>query len=298
MTVTDTSLISTVNTDLSAAAFLVLDETFHMQANMKKKKQQPLKLTKEEHENRHQQVFMDKTSRAFSSNSLEFQSFLADMIRWFSDRQQQVDELFSHSDTDRSGSVNLKDFELGLMNLAVPCQQFQLHMLSQLLKTNNNTISYRDLSSQVQRRRLSDGAEIDSGLERSPHRQLLNPDKDKYPMFIRLSVRLIPFDAAAAHPGNFELVLSSSSRVFSLIRMIQDRVGIQTSRLEVFQSREPTQEARLPPESSLEECGFKGGPEETPPEDTVYYDYRLLFTDCPILNCDHYFGSKSSSQSP
>lgn len=58
-------------------------------------------------------VSTDKASQAFRSNRLEFESFLHEMIRWFSDRQQEVDELFSHSDTDRSGSVNLKDFELG-----------------------------------------------------------------------------------------------------------------------------------------------------------------------------------------
>lgn len=111
--------------------------------------------------------------------------------------------------------------------------------------------------------------------------------------FVRLRVRLIPFDFAAAHPGNFEVVLLTSSRVVRLIRIIQDRVGIQTYRLEVFRSRVPREEARLTPESSLEECGFRGGPEETPPEDTVYYDYTLLFTDCPVLNCDHYFRSTS-----
>lgn len=113
--------------------------------------------------------------------------------------------------------------------------------------------------------------------------------------FIRLSVRLIHLDCVAAHPGNFEVVLSSSSRVFSLISLIQDHVEIQTSRLEVFRSRVPTEEARLPLEKSLEECGFKGGPEESPPEATVYYDYLLLFTDCPILNCDHYYRSKPDS---
>ncbi|XP_076609423.1 uncharacterized protein LOC143334488 [Chaetodon auriga] len=134
-------------------------------------------------------------------------------------------------------------------------------------------------------RRLSDSTDIRAQISedvsrvdrRVPH-QLL---KDS---FVRLSVRLIPFDFAAAHPGNFEVVLSRSSRVSGLIGMIQDQVGIQTSRLEVFRSKVPTEEARLPPESSLEECGFKGGPEGSPPEDTVYYDYRLLFTDGPILS--------------
>lgn len=79
--------------------------------------------------------------------------------------------------------------------------------------------------------------------------------------------------------------------------VIEDRAGIQTSSLEVFSSRVPTEEARLPLESTLEECGFKGGPEESPPEATVYYDYRLPFTDCPILNYDHYIRSNQDSAS-
>ncbi|XP_054463228.1 uncharacterized protein LOC129098269 [Anoplopoma fimbria] len=231
-------------------------------------------------------VSVDETSPSFTSNRPQFEGFLSEMTQWFSDHQLQVDDLFSHSDADRSGSVDLKDFYLGLMNLDVPCQRFQLHMLTQHLKTDDNKISYGDLSGQVQR--LS--TEIDTRISRCDQFQLLNPEMDK--RFIRLSVRLIPFDSAAAHPGNFEVVLLSSSRVFALIRMIQDRVGIQTSRLEVFRSRVPTEEARLPPESLLEECGFRGGPEGSPPEETVYYDYMLLFPDCPILNCEHYFSSK------
>ncbi|XP_037647220.1 uncharacterized protein LOC119501153 [Sebastes umbrosus] len=257
-----------------------------MQDNMKKKKKQRArKLTKKQHKN----VSMDETVQPFRSNRPEFEGFLSEMTRWFSDHQLQVDELFSHSDADRNGSVNLKDFYLGLMNLNVPCQPFQLHMLTQQLKTANDMISYRDLSRQVQRLRLSDSTEIDTQISRCDQHQLLNPEQDR--RFIRLSVRLIPFDSAAAHPGNFEVVLLSSSRVFSLIRMIKDRVGIQTSRLEVYRSRVPTEEARLPPEGLLEDVGFRGGPEGSPPEDTVYYDYRLMFTDCPVLNCDHYFRS-------
>lgn len=61
-------------------------------------------------------VSMDKTSRSFRSNRPEFESFLSEMTRWFSDHQLQVDELFRHSDADGSGSVNLKDFYLGNMS--------------------------------------------------------------------------------------------------------------------------------------------------------------------------------------
>ncbi|XP_040919151.1 uncharacterized protein LOC121198862 [Toxotes jaculatrix] len=269
-----------------------------MPANTKKKKKRLRKPTKDKQEKTNK-VSIDKTCEAFGSDRPEFEVFTDEMIQWFSDHQPQVDQHFSLRDTDRSGSVNLKDFKLGLMNLGVPCQESQLHMLTELLKTSNNMISYQDLNRQVQSLRLSHSStdaavqqpEDVSGLKTCPYDCLLNRDRDR---FIRLSVRLIPFDSSSVHPGNFEVVLSSSSRVFGLIRIIQDRVGIQTSRLEVFRSRKTTEEA-LPPESSLEECGFKGGPEESPPEDTVYYDYRLVFTDCAVLNCDHYFRSKPDS---
>ncbi|CAB1342065.1 unnamed protein product [Coregonus sp. 'balchen'] len=82
------------------------------------------------------------------------------------------------------------------------------------------------------------------------------------------------------------------TRVSSLIRVIEERVGIQTTSLQVFRTRVPSQESFLPPDSSLGECGFSGGPEDSPSQASLFYDYRLEFTDCPILNCDHYFDCK------
>ncbi|KAK2833019.1 hypothetical protein Q5P01_016908 [Channa striata] len=265
---------------------------------MKKKKQRPRKPTPK----KTKKVSTDKTHKASTSKGPELDSFLDELIGWFSDHQEKLDQLFDLSDTDRNGTVNLKAFELGLMNLDVPCQQSQLHTLTQLLKNANNMISYRDLNGQVQRLRSSDGstqmseedfsqrqqAAEKGGVERNAQDQLLQPKNDR---FICLRVRLIPFDMFGAHPGNFEVVLSSRSKVYRLIQIIQDHVGMQTSRLEVFRSRRSTENDCLPPENTLEECGFEGGTEECPVDSTVYYDYRLPFTDCPLLNCDHYFSS-------
>ncbi|KAK2893451.1 hypothetical protein Q8A73_015935 [Channa argus] len=292
MWVTATNLLSPGNTELLPSS------TRHLSAKMKKKKQRPRKPSPK----KPKKVSTDKTQKASRSKGPEFESFLDEMIKWFSAHQQQLDQLFDLGDTDRNGTVSLKDFELGLMNLDVPCQQAQLHTLTQLLKNANSMISYRDLNRQVQRLRSSDrGTQMSKeditqrqqaaekgDVERYAQDQLLNTKKDR---FICLRVRLIPFDTFGAHPGNFEVVLSSRRKVYTLIRIIQDRVGIQTSRLEVFRNRQYTEEDCLPPENSLEECGFEGGTEESPAHYTVYYDYRLLFTDCPLLNCDHYFSS-------
>ncbi|KAL3986632.1 KRAB domain-containing zinc finger protein [Sarotherodon galilaeus] len=265
---------------------------------MKKKKQQHARHTK----NQHKKLKIISVN----ANKWESESFLDELIRWFSDHQQQINQLFIRGDADRSGSVSLKDFELGLMSLGVPCQQFQLHTLTQQLKTFNDMISYQDLMKQIQS--LSHSAEPRAQIpedfikrqepvktENLKHQQRWQNTETQ--RFIRLSVRLIPFTSSTVHPGNFEVVLSSSRTVFGLMSVIEDRAGIHTSSLEVFSSRVPTEEARLPLESTLEECGFKGGPEERPPEATVYYDYRLPFTDCPILNYDHYIRSKQDSTS-
>ncbi|XP_030591290.1 uncharacterized protein LOC115784268 [Archocentrus centrarchus] len=270
--------------------------------SMKKKKHQQPKHTKNQHK-KAKKVAMDR-------NKPESESFLDELIGWFSDHQQQIDQLFGHSDVGRSGSVSLQDFELGLRSLGVRCQQFELHMLTQQLKTFNGTISYQDLMKQMQslresaelhtqmsgdfiKRQKSAETENFSCLKRQHQQRPPNPENQS--RFICLSVRLIPFTSATAHPGNFEVVLPSSRTVFGLMSVIEERVGIQTCSLEVFRSRVPTEEARLPLYGSLEECGFKGGPEESPPEATVYYDYRLPFTDCPILNYDHSFRSKQDS---
>ncbi|XP_075999233.1 uncharacterized protein LOC142992630 [Genypterus blacodes] len=238
---------------------------------------------------------MDDAHPALRSSRPELQSFLAEMIQWFTANQDQVEKRLSLCDTDRSGSVHLRDAEPGLMDLNVPCQQFQLHMLTQLLKTTNDMIKYTDFSGQLRQLSLSETKDLDSQKFDEDVRKGSRDVKTAgvYGLenrFVYLSVRLIPFDSGV-HPGNFEVFLSSSSRVFSLISIIQDRVGIQTWKMEVFRSRDVSEEARLAPESSLEECGFLGGPEESPPEFTLFYDYRPPLADCPILNCDHYFGS-------
>ena len=57
-------------------------------------------------------------------------------------------------------------------------------------------------------------------------------------------------------------------------------------------------EHRLPLNYSLEQCGILGGPKRNPPIVTLYYDYAVEFTECPLLNCDHYFGIEKRPLNP
>ena len=57
-------------------------------------------------------------------------------------------------------------------------------------------------------------------------------------------------------------------------------------------------EHRLPLNYTLEQCGIPGGPLRNPPSILLYYDYAVQFTDCPLLNCDHYFGFEKRPLNP
>ena len=53
-------------------------------------------------------------------------------------------------------------------------------------------------------------------------------------------------------------------------------------------SRQCTAEHLFAPDSTLWEHGCLGGPRSHPEPVLLYYNYRTLFKDCPILMCDYY----------
>jgi len=65
-----------------------------------------------------------------------------------------------------------------------------------------------------------------------------------------------------------------------------------------FQLRNCDEEARLSADCTLQECGFEGGPERKPQHLTLYYNYDVEYSDCPLLNCDHYFGHEKHPLNP
>lgn len=85
-------------------------------------------------------------------------------------------------------------------------------------------------------------------------------------------------------------MVPSHATGLELLQVIQDHTDIQSLHLSLFtdKSREP--DAVIPTHLSLEDIGYEGGPRHAPQEILVYYDYKVEFTDCPILLCDHYFG--------
>ncbi len=100
------------------------------------------------------------------------------------------------------------------------------------------------------------------------------------------------FDNWRGHPGHFNQVVPSNTTGLGLIEIIKERSAIPSSQIAVFTDKSREMETLLPLHKSLEEAGFHGGPQVEPPELLLYYDYHANYSDCPILQCDHYFGQK------
>lgn len=111
--------------------------------------------------------------------------------------------------------------------------------------------------------------------------------------YIRVKFRLVTFDGFKDHPGHFGVIVHSHIPVYGLVQLIVDQTGIQSTKLSIFIDKTRRTEAMLPLEMTLDELGYQGYSYTDPEKIRLYYDYKIEFTDCPILLCDHYFGQKS-----
>ena len=109
--------------------------------------------------------------------------------------------------------------------------------------------------------------------------------------------RLITFDSFDKHSGHFNRLVHSHITVRGLHEVIRSATDVQTTQLAIFSDRSLDSSNILSLEMTLEDCGCKGGPEESPEELILYYDYNIDFTECPILLCDYYFGKKHDQNS-
>ncbi|KAG7459368.1 hypothetical protein MATL_G00209920 [Megalops atlanticus] len=98
---------------------------------------------------------MKKAIQMFQSDTERYMKFLDHMSSWLQEHQQQVMELFSCYNTSGTGTMSQEDFQLGLRDLGVPCLQFQLHMLAQLLGGDSDgRIDFGAMDTLLRRARL------------------------------------------------------------------------------------------------------------------------------------------------
>ncbi|XP_072098565.1 uncharacterized protein [Mobula birostris] len=120
------------------------------------------------------------------------------------------------------------------------------------------------------------------------HLGLQSPLQVSEARYISLDLRLISLSNSRSHPGHLQRTVRSHVKVYGLIGQIRAWTGIESTTLRIFKDQSCSQESCLPLELSLEQCGFPGGPFHSPTSALLFYDYWIEFSDCPILNCDHY----------
>lgn len=111
-------------------------------------------------------------------------------------------------------------------------------------------------------------------------------------------MKLKDFIAVPKHPGHFYITVYSHLTVSGLINKINKSTEITSGQIRVYASKNCKQEECLLLRSSLEECGFEGGSMYNPQIGTLFYDYFVEYDDCPLLNCDFYFGNFGKPKNP
>lgn len=101
--------------------------------------------------------------------------------------------------------------------------------------------------------------------------------------FLQLKLTLAPFKDLHHHPGHLSLEVTDSTTIHGLCQVIKVHLEGSASAVAVFKDHTCTKASFLPPTSCLYHCGAVGGPRTHPVELEIFYDYKPVMNDCPLL---------------
>ena len=104
---------------------------------------------------------------------------------------------------------------------------------------------------------------------------------------ISINLICITFKNNSKHPTHISMIANAFTSIFSLIQTIIEETGIASTKLSIFRDDRRVAESRIGEDTLLRELW--GETMDEPDEIDLYYDYRVEFTECPILLCDYYF---------
>ncbi|ESO96927.1 hypothetical protein LOTGIDRAFT_159681 [Lottia gigantea] len=272
----------------------------------KKKKGKKKKMTKSERALAKLEKAVDK----IREDEVHYDHLITRINQWLIEISPKAIPLFSKIDVTGDGILTYEEFKSGMFDLNIPLNKTELHLLTKLLdKDDSGEIDYTEFTKGLQHVRKEsielekDKDEVSLILsERKPipcpccKMGVWQPYREKHPRYVLVDMRLVTFDSFKEHPGHISVLVHSHLSVYGLIEILVQQTHVLSTKLAVFINKTRNLEAMLPVDSSLEDCGYFGNTKESPQEVTLYYDYNVEFTDCPILMCDHYFGQKFELQ--
>ncbi|CAL1539365.1 unnamed protein product [Lymnaea stagnalis] len=269
----------------------------------KKKKGKKKKVSKSEKS----MLALEKKIEKLKLNESNYDSIINRMHQWMVDKAKIATDVFKLMDINGEGLLSYDEFKAGMFDLNAPLNKVELHLLCTLLdKDETGEIDYTEFKAGLQL--VREVREVDRQRFRDDHILLATqrkfptcpcckmiitePWREEVPRYILLELRCVTFDMIKDYPGHLKLLVHAHLRICGLIQMIIAETDISSTKLAVFRDKSRSADSVLSPDITLEEYGFNGDSRDSPEEQTLFYDYTVEFTDCPILMCDHYFGQK------
>lgn len=107
---------------------------------------------------------------------------------------------------------------------------------------------------------------------------------------------LAPFASLPDHPGHITYLIPTSTTVHTLHHQLHSSLGTMATAVAVFSDVKVQPSNCLSPQTSLNEMGVVGGRKTTPTKATLYYDYKPVSIDCPLIMTDYYYYHQTFSK--
>lgn len=101
--------------------------------------------------------------------------------------------------------------------------------------------------------------------------------------FMQLKLTLGPFKDLVHHPGHFSLEVTDTTTIHGLYQVIKAHLEGSAATIAIFKDHTCSRLSYLPPTSCLFHCGKVGGPRTRTVEAELFYDYKPVMNDCPLL---------------
>nr|XP_022346002.1 uncharacterized protein LOC111138365 isoform X2 [Crassostrea virginica] len=299
----DLGKLDAVQGDGGEPGTLIADGTTDLGKEKKKGRKKKVKQSKSE------KVLekLEKSSEKLKSQKDFYHNFLQEMDAWLVRNADKIIKMFKEFDEDGESIITYDEFKSGLYDMGLTINDVEIHLLAKLLdRDNSGEIDYTEITKGLQYAKECE--ELDREQEEAEKILIVLPKKsekcmggckmgidhpyrNKNPRYIWLELRLVTFDRELRnHPAHLEVMVQSDTTIYSILQLINQETGIHSTKLSVFADDSRSREAMLVPEATLQDLGFEGDSHDDPQEVTLYYDYKVEFTECPILLCDHYLG--------
>uniref|UniRef100_A0A1I8I381 C-type lectin domain-containing protein n=1 Tax=Macrostomum lignano TaxID=282301 RepID=A0A1I8I381_9PLAT len=234
------------------------------------------------------QAQLAKMMEGYKADQQRYKEFVNRVDNWFTQNCKVMLELFTKFDRDGNGTLDYDEFKAGMLDMNIPCNLIELHLLCTLLDADGNgDIDYDEFGNGIKHFK-----EVESGgiLESAPLK-IVGPREQR---FVSVLFRFLIFEQQTNHPGHFEQVVPLETHGHTLVEFIRKRTKLASKDFVLFFDNAKTNQ--LDEYKTLEDHGIHGGPEHAPKQTLVFYDFRVDFESCPVLMSDYYFTCHENGQ--